>query len=140
EIHQLIQANQPGFLVSQRWLKPDDSTSHQTNEYLHLVAQLGASPDPIRPSLTVQPDEIQAAASKFGLDDPALANKPILALNPGAEYGPAKRWPVENFIAAAAELRQRTVCVLLILGARSDLALANEIQSALRTPLSAFKN
>ena len=33
---------------------------------------------------------------------------PVIGLNPGAEYGPAKRWPVEKFIAAAKEIQNRT--------------------------------
>ena len=140
QIHELIRANQSTLPGSQRYLKPDHSASHQIHEYLHLVAQLGASSEPIGPALTVQPDEIRAVASKFGLEDSALGSKPILALNPGAEYGPAKRWPVANFIAAAAETQRRTDCVLLILGAHSDLALADELHSALRTPHSALKN
>src|SRR5262249_40210383 len=106
----------------------------------HLVAQLGADPTPLAPTLSVHPDEIRSAVSKFGLDDPDLAGKPILALNPGAEYGPAKRWPVENFIIAARELQKRTDCITLVLGGRADAALATEIHSALRTPHSALKN
>ena len=137
EIQELIKGSQSALPACQRRLKPDDATSHQTNEYLHLTAQLGASPAPTRPFLTVQPDEVRAVASKFGLDDPAMASKPILALNPGAEYGPAKRWPVANFIAAAAAVQKRRDCVLLILGAQSDIPFANEIHSALRIPYSA---
>lgn len=140
EILELIGASQSGSPGSKRRQETDTSKSHQINEYLHLTAQLGASPEPTRPSLTVRPDEVRAAASKFGLDDPPLASKPILALNPGAEYGPAKRWPTANFIAAAAEVQKRTDCVLLILGARSDIPLANEIRSALPTPRSALKS
>lgn len=126
--------------ASQRWLKPANSISHQINEYLHLIAQLGISPEPLRPSLFVAPEETRDAASKFGLDDPALARRPIVALNPGAEYGPAKRWPAANFIAAAAQIQQRSGCVLLILGGRSDQTLADEIHSAIRTPHSALHN
>jgi heptosyltransferase-2 len=140
EIHELIRTGQSASPASQDRLKSDAFGSHQLNEYLHLTAQLGASPQPIRPFLSIEPDETRAAASKFGLDDPALATKPILALNPGAEYGPAKRWPVASFIAAAAQIQQRTDCVLLILGGRQDVALANEIHSALRTAHSALKN
>jgi heptosyltransferase-2 len=140
QILELIRASQSSSPGSWRRQEADVSRSHQINEYLHLTAQLGASPEPIRPSLTIQPDEVRSTASKFGLDDPALASKPILALNPGAEYGPAKRWPIANFIAAAAEVQKRTDCVLLILGARSDIPLANEIHSALRTSHSVIKS
>jgi heptosyltransferase-2 len=140
EIRELIRTRQPPSPGSQRRVELEHSTSHQANEYLHLVAQLGACPNPIGASLCVQPNETLAVARKFGLSVPALTGKPVLALNPGAEYGPAKRWPVANFIAAAMEIRQRTDCVLLILGAGSDIPLANEIYSALRTPNFAPQN
>jgi heptosyltransferase-2 len=141
EIHDLVRKShslpEEG---AQRYQPRDHTASHQVNEYLHLVAQLGADPAPLRPSLAVPVEEIQATMSKFCLNDPAFAGKSFLALNPGAEYGPAKRWPVNNFIAAALEIQKRTNCALLLLGASPDLPLTNEIHSALRTPHSVLKN
>ena len=40
----------------------------------------------------------------------------LLGLNPGAEYGPAKRWPAERFVEAARGIQQRTNCAWLIFG------------------------
>jgi heptosyltransferase-2 len=54
-----------------------------------------------------------------------------LALNPGAEYGPAKRWPAERFIAAAQEIQQRTGCRWLVLGGKGDMELAGSITGKL---------
>jgi heptosyltransferase-2 len=139
EIHNLVRSHSPAQ-AAQRYQAPANTASHQVNEYLHLAAQLGADPAPLRPSLVVEADEIQATASKFGLNDPAFGGKSVLALNPGAEYGPAKRWPVNNFIGAALEIQKRTNCVLLLLGAQPDLLLTSQIHSALRTPHSAIKN
>jgi len=104
------------------------TTAHQLHEYLHLVAALGASPDPLAPQLAVTDAEVAAVKKKFGLEN---IFPPILSLNPGAEYGPAKRWPVERFIAAAREIQARTNCVWLVLGGQSDTALAAEIGAAL---------
>jgi heptosyltransferase-2 len=50
-------------------------------------------------------------------------------LNPGAEYGPAKRWPVEKFVAAAKKIQQQTDCVWILLGGRGDLQLCERIKS-----------
>ena len=69
------------------------TTAHQIYEYLHLVAALGASDEPTRPRLVVTPAEMEAASQKFGLRESRQAARPLLGLNPGAEYGPAKRWP-----------------------------------------------
>lgn len=116
------------------------TTAHQIYEYLHLVAALGASNEPMPPSLVVTPAEVEAASQKFGLREALKAGRPILGLNPGAEYGPAKRWPAARFIAVAREIQERTNCVWLILGGKGDAALAGEIHSALRTPNSELHN
>jgi heptosyltransferase-2 len=113
------------------------SSAHQTHEYLHLIAALGANPQPLAPQLAVTPEEIEAAKKKFGLEN---IPGPVFGLNPGAEYGPAKRWPVEKFIATAKEILQRTNCAWLIFGGKGDMTLAAQIDSALRTPHSALRN
>ena len=115
-------------------LRPID---HQIYEYLHLAAALGANPEPIAPQLFVAPDEIEAVKRKFGLEK---NTQPIFGLNPGAEYGPAKRWPVERFIAAAQEIQNRTNCVWLIFGGQNDTAVAGKIQSAIGNRQSALLN
>jgi heptosyltransferase-2 len=101
--------------------------AHQIHEYLHLVAALGANPEPLPPQLVVIPDEIEAIKKKFGLNE---IGGPVFGLNPGAEYGPAKRWPVEKFIAAAKEIQQRTNCAWLIFGGKGDIALTSQIAAA----------
>ena len=113
------------------------SSAHQIHEYLHLAAAIGANPEPLPPRLFVSPDELEAAKNKFGLEKIA---GPILGLNPGAEYGPAKRWPVEYFIAAAKEIQRRTNCVLILFGGKNDSVITSQIESALRTPNSAIYN
>jgi len=112
-------------------------SAHQIHEYLHLAAALGANPEPLAPQLFVTPDEVEAAKKKFGLDK---ISNPIFGLNPGAEYGPAKRWPVEKVIAAAREIQRQTNCVWLLFGGINDASVANQIDSALRTPHSALRN
>src|SRR5262249_21956403 len=101
-------------------------SAHQIHEYLHLAAALGANPEPLAPQLAVTADEIEAAKKKFGLDQ---ISQPVFGLNPGAEYGPAKRWPVEKFIAAATEIQKQTGCVWLIFGGKGDMELATRITS-----------
>ncbi len=105
--------------------------AHQIHEYLHLVGALGASSEPMPPCLIVSPGEEEAAIRKFGLLEPVKDARPVFGLNPGAEYGPAKRWPVEKFIAAAKEIQQRTNCVWLLFGGRGDQQLTAQIASAI---------
>jgi heptosyltransferase-2 len=113
------------------------TSAHQIHEYLHLVAALGANPEPVAPQLFVAPDELEAAKKKFGLEK---ITQPVFGLNPGAEYGPAKRWPVERFIAAAREIQNRTNCVWILFGGKNDSPIANQIESAIRNPQSAIRN
>ena len=111
-------------------------SAHQIFEYLNLTAALGVNPEPLAPQLFVTLEEIEAVKKKFGLEK---ITQPIFGLNPGAEYGPAKRWPVEKFIAAAKEIQLPTGCVWILLGGKNenDLAIANQIAS--ETQNSKFK-
>jgi heptosyltransferase-2 len=104
------------------------TTNHQIFDYLHLVAATGANAEPLPPQLFLAADEPEAAKQKFGLGN---ITKAILGLNPGAEYGPAKRWPVERFIAAANEIQKQADCVWLIFGGKGDVRIAGKIQSAI---------
>ena len=113
------------------------TSAHQIHEYLHLVAALGASPEPMPPQLAVTPDEIEAVKKKFGLN---VNGRTIFGLNPGAEYGPAKRWPVEKFIFAAQQIQQRTSCTWILFGSQADAAIASRIESAISGPSSAIWN
>ena len=68
------------------------------------------------PGLRVAPDEISQVAKRFGL------SQPYVALCPGAEYGPAKRWPYFAALAGGMSLPA------VVLGAPSDLEAARGIR------------
>src|ERR1700744_5160545 len=123
EIHPLV--SQKSEARSQKPQIP--KAAHQIYEYLNLVAALGANPEPLPPQLFVTPEETVAAKAKFGLSE---ISTPIFGLNPGAEYGPAKRWPVEKFIASAQEIQKRTNCTWLLFGGKSDMATTAQIESS----------
>jgi lipopolysaccharide heptosyltransferase II len=134
EIKNLISAD--GAIDVSRFTFP--ASAHQVHDYLHLIAALGANPEPLPTQLVVTPGEIKAAAQKFDLT--SQFNRPLFGLNPGAEYGPAKRWPAERFIAAAREIQKRTNCLWLILGGKGDALLAGEIESAIAAGKSTATN
>jgi heptosyltransferase-2 len=115
------------------------ASAHHLHQYLHLVGALGANPEPLAPRLVVADGEVAAVRKRFGLDELSAGGRPLFALNPGAEYGPAKRWPLERFIAAAREIQNRTNCRWLILGGKSEIAMAEQIHSAFRTPHSPLR-
>ena len=109
-------------------------TAHQIHDFLQLAAALGSNPLPMAPFLRVTDVELASTAKRFGLapDRPSRSH-PLFGLNAGAEYGPAKRWPRERFVAAAAELQKRTKCCWLIFGGKANVDLALEIATSLET-------
>lgn len=109
--------------------RPVPTTGHHLHHYLHLATALGAKPEPLAPLIAVGDAEVSAVKAKFGLPDGLL-----VGLNAGAEYGPAKRWPAERFIAAAKDLQARLSCAFVIFGGPADNALASDIAGALAQP------
>ncbi len=95
--------------------------AHHLHHYLHLAAALGASAEPLPPLIQVTELEVAEVRRRFGLD---RDSRPLFGLNPGAEYGPAKRWPREKFVSAAIELQQLTNCRWIIFGGPADAELA----------------
>jgi heptosyltransferase-2 len=88
-----------------------------------------------RPKLVVPSLAIEAALAALGLARPA---SPLLAIAPGAEYGPAKRWPARHFAELAATKRRAGWTVWLFGSARDreiTAAIANDADLAGRTSL-----
>lgn len=81
-------------------------------------------PNPLpRPELQVDSHEVETALAAFNLQ----RDKPVLALCPGAEFGPAKRWPAEYFAEVAQHMHAQGWQVWLF-GSAKDQAIAAEIQ------------
>jgi heptosyltransferase-2 len=123
EIRQLISKNPEPRTQT----LPIPKSAHQIHEYLNLAAALGANPEPIAPQLFVTPEEISAAKNELGLEDKTYKHL-FLGINAGAEYGPAKRWPVDKFIIAALEIRRRIACNWVIFGGHADKQIAEQIE------------
>ena len=75
------------------------------------------------PKLKINQDNLTLILEKFNLNK----NKPILVLCPGAEFGPAKRWPTEHF-ASVAKTKISDGWQVWILGSPKDKPMADEIQ------------
>lgn len=114
-----------GLLTDRRVLHKDRMPYH-----LQRVAAL-ASPrqNPVEPlesipwpRLRIDPDSRRKTAEGFGLD-PDL---PLLALCPGAEFGPAKQWPAEYFGGVAAA-QIKSGMVVVVFGSAKDSPAATLI-------------
>lgn len=130
EIQRLVSPMATAAEISKYRFQIPNPVAHQTYEYLQLTAALGANPQPLAPLLAVTASEMETVKNKFGLEK---LSQPIFGLNPGAEYGPAKRWPVEQFIAAATEIQRQTNCFWLIFGGKNDEATSAKIHASLVT-------
>jgi heptosyltransferase-2 len=83
----------------------------------------GQIPRPLaNPKLTVTPEQVDATLKKLGL----TLDLPVAIFCPGAEYGPAKRWPVAYFAETAQRLQQQGYAVWLI-GSAKDRDVAENI-------------
>ncbi len=91
-------------------------------------AQLAEKPgDPVAarvavPHLAVDEANVLITIARLGLD----RSKPVAVFCPGAEYGPAKRWPVRHFADFAQRLAARGVTVWL-LGSNKDREVGDDI-------------
>jgi heptosyltransferase-2 len=74
------------------------------------------------PQLKVNDAQRQQALTKFNL----TLDKPVAVFCPGAEYGPAKRWPAHYYAELAQLLRMQGYAVWLI-GSPKDKEVADKI-------------
>lgn len=74
------------------------------------------------PTLHASDEQRSAALTKLGLS----LDKPVAVFCPGAEYGPAKRWPAHYYAELAQRLRNKGYAVWLI-GSPKDKEVADKI-------------
>lgn len=91
-----------------------------------LAAPAGEAPvqPPPAARLQVENDRRLATLHKLALDTQA----PAVALCPGAEYGPAKRWPAGYFAELARRLSSRG-CQVWIVGSGKETELGMEVEA-----------
>ena len=105
-------------------------TARTIDRFVALGSPEGAAPASERPVLLLPEDERRAVAEKFSL----AGEGPVMALCPGAEYGPAKRWPTAKFAALAAQAHAAGY-QLRVLGGPKDAPLAQEIVAKAGVPV-----
>jgi heptosyltransferase II len=108
---------------------------HHIHGYLRLAAALGAKLEPLSPRLDVSDAEIRQAEGALLADARNHVRNPtpgkpliLLGLNPGAEYGLAKRWPAASFAAVARDIsRSLENCLWLAFGGGGEWELCAEV-------------
>jgi len=80
-----------------------------------------------RPRLTMAPEQADQEVARLGL----RCGDPLIAFAPGAEFGPAKRWPARHFAALASIIRDAYPEVqIVMLGSGKDKEVCDEIAAA----------
>lgn len=109
-------------------------------EHYARLATIGGSPqraDTLQPTDIPQPvlrvDPSRGAAVRAQLEIPP---GPLVILAPGAEYGPAKRWPARHFAALADRLTEAWPQVQVVLvGSMNERPVATEITTMSAGPI-----
>lgn len=121
-----------GFLGEFRWgllndIRPLDKQAlpRTVDRFVALgLARREGLPDPLPlPRLAVSPVQARATLRRWV---PEETGEPLLVLCPGAEYGPAKRWPPARFAELAGALQARGWRVL-VCGSARERILGEEI-------------
>lgn len=84
-------------------------------------------PDYSYPALTIDQNNQQLALQKLAL----TSARPVLSLCPGAEFGPAKRWPDRYYAEIAARWITEKQGQIWIFGSQKDIPVANAIREQL---------
>ncbi len=111
--------------------KPGTPPPHHADRYLRLVHDCSGAKMEQASSLPSQ-SEIQNPKSEIKI-----------ALCAGAEYGPAKRWPLENYAAAAAAISRSLgdqPHEWLLLGAPGEKALGEDLSQRLASTTTPHRN
>ena len=120
-----------GFVGEMRYGLLNDSRKldkHALPLMVERFAQLAELPkDAIsrplpQPRLRVRAEQRQAVLDKFGL----TLDKPVAVFCPGAEYGPAKRWPIPYFAELAQRLQQQGYMIWIV-GSPKDQETGDKI-------------
>jgi len=116
-----------GLLLTRK-IKPPvpEEAGHQADDYLSLVTSLGAIQ--IFREFNLEVDREAKEWAKDQLEP--LRQKvsgPLIGLNPGATYGPAKRWFPERFTDLAARLCSGDQSGIVIVGGPEETGLCGNI-------------
>lgn len=110
-------------LLNQRQALDKEALPRMVDRFLALSPVRKDHQDQFRPVLRVAPDAFDRICQRLSL----TRGERLVVLCPGAEYGPAKRWPVEHFATLAQELAAQGWTVWII-GSSKDEAIGASIR------------
>lgn len=79
-----------------------------------------------RPKISVSPSQVDATLMQFGINKQTLSSQKIMAVCPGAEFGPSKRWPEAHFARLIQDLN-KTGWTIWLFGSEKDKSICDKI-------------
>ena len=109
---------------------------HHVYYYLELLRGLGISREE-SPQMELSIDEAVRERMKQLLTRRGVNWKqPLVGINPGAAFGPAKRWLPEGFAQVADRLVESVGCPVVVVGSEAERGIAREMTSFMKsTPI-----
>ena len=114
---------------------------HQVYYYLDLLHQTGLSSQDYLSDTDFRPDiQLAPTAAALAGADQLLAGAagstrgPLIVINPGASYGPAKRWFSDRYAALADRLIESHEAQIVLIGSPAEVPLSQEIQTFMQHP------
>lgn len=105
------------------------SPIYMVDEYLELARAAGAEDDGLGPELAVAADDLEALRAQLP------TGRPIVAMAPGAAFGPSKCWPAERFAAVADALTERKNATVILLTGPGEEQTRADVLAAARHPM-----
>ena len=90
---------------------------HHSYTYLETVQQMGAD--------IKDPDLFEFSPAAISSPDNHTLN---LGICPGAEYGAAKRWPIDRFAAVALQAHEKFNCNCTVIGSPAEKEIGDEFE------------
>ncbi|OOF57432.1 lipopolysaccharide heptosyltransferase II [Rodentibacter myodis] len=134
-------ARRRGWKGESRYILLNDLRSNKKDypmmvqRYVALAFEQNAVPTAknipiLTPYLTVDPKQQAETLKTFEKQTALLADRPIIGFCPGAEFGPAKRWPHYHYAKLAEMLIAQGYAVELF-GSAKDMEAGEQIRQAL---------
>jgi heptosyltransferase-2 len=118
-----------GYLGEARWgvltQRLPNPKKHERPPMVAFYAALSGDAAVSHDKPMLVPDGAADSAALLAL---GLERQGYWVMAPGAEYGPAKRWPAEHFAALARAIFQKTGQSVVLLGSNKDSAVCETIR------------
>jgi len=128
-----------GWMLNDRLYPPRENRRFATisalDYYNALARHAGCHSVGDRLFLATTPADEAAIDTRLGRSDP---RSPLVVLNPGANYGPAKCWPAEHYAMLADALVDEFGARVVASLAPGEREIADQITAAAKRPIKVF--